>query len=349
MLEVARRAQVALSTVSYALNGTRPISEKTRQRIFAAMDELGYHPRGVARGPGSKRSKIVALLFPNRERGLGITELEFVTSATEAARQQGYQLILWTSDVQDIGELRKFTQQGLVEGVVLMEVCLTDDRVSLLRRLEFPFSMIGRCEDLRDDCYVDVDFGQSTQVAVNFLVQLGHRKIGFVNQSKASYELGYGAAVRSQAGFQKAMDYFGLQPVTKFCRTAPQAGNEVFKELLAEHPDLTALIVMNERAIPGIYQAIAEQGWSIPEDFSVVGILSSAHVAEMTSPPLTTLDIQAQEMGRMGVELLIQQLEGQPAQSCQKLIPCVLNIRSSTGICHRKIPAQETQPADLSA
>ena len=64
MLDVAKRANVALSTVSYALNGTRSISEKTRQRIFAAMEELGYRPHALARGLASKRSRIIALLFP---------------------------------------------------------------------------------------------------------------------------------------------------------------------------------------------------------------------------------------------------------------------------------------------
>ena len=74
--DVAKRAGVSVSTVSYAVNGTRPISEETRQRIFAAMQELGYRPHALARGLASKRSRIIALLFPTPERGLGITELD---------------------------------------------------------------------------------------------------------------------------------------------------------------------------------------------------------------------------------------------------------------------------------
>ena len=70
MHDVARRANVSISTVSYAINGTRPISEETRQRIFAAMEELGYQPHALARGLASKRSRIVALLYPTAERGL---------------------------------------------------------------------------------------------------------------------------------------------------------------------------------------------------------------------------------------------------------------------------------------
>jgi DNA-binding LacI/PurR family transcriptional regulator len=333
MLDVARRANVSLSTVSYALNGTRPISEKTRQHIFAVMDELGYRPNILARGLASKRSKIIALLFPTPERGLGITELEFVTSAAEIAGELGYNLILWPSELRDIGELRKFTQQGLVDGVILMEVRLNDERVNFLRRIEFPFSMIGRCEDLSSLSYTDVDFEQTAFDAVNYLTKLGHTRIGFLNQSKPLYDQGYGPAVRTQAGFEKAMRSGGLGALTRFCRTAPQAGYEAFNELLAECPDLTALVVMNERAVPGIIQAVLDHGWNIPNDFSMVGVVSSAHAAEMMRPPLTTMDVQTKELGHLGVELLIQKLDGQTSQNSQVLVPCTLTVRGSSGVC----------------
>ncbi len=145
MLDVAKRANVALSTVSYAINGTRPISEETRQRIFAAMEELDYRPHALARGLASRRSRIIALLFPNPERGLGSTELEFVTSAADTARENGYSLVLWSSEMHDLNELRQLTQEGLVDGVTVMEVHLHDERINLLREVGFPFSMIGRC------------------------------------------------------------------------------------------------------------------------------------------------------------------------------------------------------------
>jgi DNA-binding LacI/PurR family transcriptional regulator len=333
MLDVARRANVSLSTVSYALNGTRPISEKTRQHIFAVMDELGYRPNILARGLASKRSKIIALLFPTPERGLGITELEFVTSAADIARDLGYNLILWPSELRDIGELRKFTQQGLVDGVILMEVRLNDERVNLLRRIDFPFSMIGRCEDLTSLSYTDLDFEQTAFAVVDYLRKLGHTHIGFLNQSKSLYDQGYGPAVRTQAGFEKAMQSRGLSAVTRFCRTAPQAGYEAFNELLAEHPDLTALVIMNERAVPGIIQAILDHGWKIPEDFSLVGVVSSAHAAEMMRPPLTTMDVQTKELGHLGVELLIQKLDGQTGKNRQVLLPSTLTVRGTSGVC----------------
>jgi len=336
MADVAKLANVALSTVSYAINGTRPISEETRQRIFAAMEQLGYQPNALARGLASKRSRILALLFPAPERGLGITELEFVTAAADTAKENDYHLILWSSELKSLDELRELTQQGLVDGVVAMEVHLNDKRIDMLRESEFPFSMIGRCAESNGICYVDIDFDQTVKEAVAYLRGLGHTRIAFVNHSQAEYDAGYGPAVRAQAGFEEAVRSAGLPCLSRPCRAAPTAGYEVLDSLSTEEPNLTALITMNERAIPGIMQWIAEKGWSIPDDFSLMTIVSSALAAEMVMPSLTAMEPPSAKMGRLGVELLIQKLDG-AEEVPQMLLPCRLVIRGSTGPC-RRIP-----------
>jgi DNA-binding LacI/PurR family transcriptional regulator len=333
MADVAKRANVALSTVSYAINGTRPISEETRRRIFAAMEELGYQPNALARGLASKRSRILALLFPAPERGLGITELEFVTAAADTAKENDYNLILWSSELKNLDELRDLTQQGLVDGVVAMEVHLHDKRIRMLHEAEFPFSMIGRCAESDGVSYVDIDFDQTVREALTYLKELGHRRIAFVNHSQAEYDAEYGPAIRAQAAFEAAAKEAGLPNISRRCRATPPAGYEVLASLLKEDPSLTALITMNERAIPGIMLWIAEKGWSIPDDFSLVAIVSSARAAEMVMPSLTAMEPPSAKMARLGVELLIQKLEGAEKEVPQILLPCRLVIRGSTGPC----------------
>ncbi len=335
MLDVANRAGVALSTVSYALNGTRPISEETRQRIFAVMDELGYRPHALARGLASKRSRIIALLFPALERGLGITELEFVSGAADAARENGYHLVLWPADLHDLDELRQLTQQGLADGVVVMEIHTNDERIRLLRDIKFPFSMIGRCDIAKNIGYADIDFRQTMLDAVNYLISLGHSHIAFLNHSQAEFDAGYGPAVRAQADFLAVMQAVGLQGHTRFCRAAPSAGYEVLNDLLIECPELTAMIAMNDRAVPGVMQALAERDRRIPDDFSLIAAVSSARAAEMMTPPLTTMDPPTAELGRLGVELLIEQLEEEIEDTRQVLLPCRLVVRGSTGLCRQ--------------
>src|SRR6266498_2421397 len=242
MSDVAKRAGVSLSTVSYALSGTRPISEETRQRIFAAMEDLGYKPHALARGLASKRSRIVALLYPSSERGLDLTGLEFVTSAAAAATEKGYHLVLWASDLYDPNELQQLIQPGLVDGVIVMEVRMDDPRINWLRQTGLPFSMIGRCADTAG---------------------LGYTHIGFLEHSRSAFDAGYGPTVRSHMYFEQAIEAAGLTGRSSFCSATPQAGYDAFNALLAECPGMTALIVMTYNIIPGVMQAIAERGWSI--------------------------------------------------------------------------------------
>jgi DNA-binding LacI/PurR family transcriptional regulator len=123
--------------------------------------------------------------------------------------------------------------------------------------------------------------------------------------------------------------------VTRFCHASPQAGYETFKTLLEEHPDLTAAITMNDRANPGIMRAVAERDWKIPEDFSIMALVSSVRMAEMMVPRLTTMEPPSAELGRLAVELLIKHLEGTSDENPRVLIPCRLVVGESTGPCRK--------------
>lgn len=339
MHDVARRANVSISTVSYAINGTRPITEETRQRIFAAMEELGYRPHALARGLASKRSRILALLFPTSERGLGNTEFEFITSAAEAARELGYHLVLWSSEIHGAAELRQLIQQGLVDGVVVMEVHLNDKRITYLRETGFPFSIIGRCADLTDIAYADIDFERTVSDAVAHLTGLGHTQIAFINHAQEEFDAGYGPSVRVHIAFEHATQAAGVHGVSRFCRASPQHGYDAFVSLMSSHPQITAVAAMNERIFPGILQAIADQGSSVPDDYSLISLVSSPRVAEMSMPPLTTLAPPAAELGRLGVELLVQQLGGQFLAPQQVVLPCRFVPGGSTGAPRQQVAA----------
>jgi len=332
MMDVAKKAKVSLSTVSYALNGTRPISEETRHRITEAMEELGYRPHPLARGLASKHSRILAILFPVIERGIGITEFDFITNAAHAASKNGYHLVIWTAETNDPNELQQLTQQGLVDGVILMEVHINDSRVNLLRKSGFPFTMIGRCDDDRDG-YVDIDFDETIKQAIQHLSGLGHTHIAFVNQSQSTYQAGYGPVVRTKKAFENHIASSNLNGEMRFCKPTPQAGVEVCNNLLTEHPELTAIMVMNDRALPGIIHAVADRGLKIPKDLSLVALVSSVRMAEMMVPKLTTMEPPGAELGRLATELLIKHLEGKGNGNPHVVIPCHLVMGESSGPC----------------
>jgi DNA-binding LacI/PurR family transcriptional regulator len=332
--DIAKKAKVSISTVSYAINGTRPISEETRQRIFAVMEELGYRPNAMARGLASKKSRVIALLFPGVGMGLGMTALGFFSFTAEAALKVGYNLVLWP-ELMSNRSLKDHLKNGLVDGVIVMEVSIQDERVDLLRKLNFPFSMIGRTADPRELSYVDIDIRQSMYDAVNYLVELGHRHIAFINAERVPSLKGHGPTVRSQTAFAEATwQVPGVKSIIRSVPVEPNAGTEIVSALLEEDPDLTAIITHNDYAAPGITQAIIKLGYKIPEDFSIIVGPTSPHMAEIVSPPLTSLDLPIEELSRLGVRQLVHKLEGQEPELTQVLIPCHLTIRGSTGPCH---------------
>jgi DNA-binding LacI/PurR family transcriptional regulator len=104
----------------------------------------------------------------------------------------------------------------------------------------------------------------------------------------------------------------------------------VFNLVLAEQPDVTAVITPNTEAIPGMFRAAQQKTIQVPEQLSILGVLSP-RVAEFLSPPITAVDVPAEEMGRRGVDFLIDQLEGGVPQPQQLVLRSSLTIRASTG------------------
>ncbi|WP_255608747.1 LacI family DNA-binding transcriptional regulator [Micromonospora sp. PLK6-60] len=331
MHDVARLAGVSLSTVSYVLTGARPISQTTREKVLAAMAKLDYQPNAMARGLASRRSRILGLLLPMDDRGLGATETAFVTGAAAAASEAGYHLILSPVGAEDAEDLRRLASQRMLDGALLMEVRLDDARVPVLREAGVPLALIGRTADTAGLSYVDIDFAQTVTDAVAHLVGLGHRRIVYVNHSADTIAAGYGPAARTGEAFTAAMSEHGLTPLMIPAEDSAAGGRRALTEALAQAPDLTAVLAMNERAIFGILGELAGRGLTVPDDVSVVSMVTSPQVAELATPALTAMASPGSAMGRAAVQTLLRNLDVDPDEVRQQLLPCALEVRGSSG------------------
>ncbi len=336
MADVARLAGVSSSTVSYALTGARPISQATRDRIRHAMDDLGYTPNAFARGLKSKRSKILALLFPRDGRDLGLSSLEYILGASDHAQDLGYHLLLWTTEADALDDLSRLARQGLVDGALLMEVRLRDPRLEVLRASGLPFAMIGRTAGPAGVDFADTNFDQCARVAVDHLVRLGHRHLGFVNLNASTIEAGRSNAIRLRDGILAAARADGVAMTVMPCESSIVGGRAAFHDLLAQDPALTAVIAFNEQAVPGVMSAATGAGLRVPHDFSVVSVDMPAQAALMTKPTMTTVGPTAAAMGRAAADMLIRRLEGFDPAPTQVLFDGVLDIRESSGPAPRR-------------
>ncbi|VTR77598.1 LacI family DNA-binding transcriptional regulator [Cellulomonas hominis] len=330
MQDVARRAGVALSTVSASLTGARPVSVATRARVTAAMDELGYRPNALARGLASRRSRVLALTYPVGDAGLSRTSAEFVLGAAEVAQQRGYQLVLWPFAVDDAEGIVEVARQGLADGVLLMEVHLDDVRVRALRAAGVPVALIGRTAGDADLPSVDVDFAATLSEAVAHLADLGHRRIAFVNHAAHRVAEGHGPTVRASAAYEQAMTDRGLTPVQVHAEESVPGGRAALAGLLGSGDRPTAVITMNEDATFGVVAELAARGVTVPDGLSVLAVVSSPAVAGQTVPPLTTMHAPGARLGAAGVDALLALLDDGSTPP-PALVPCRLVDCGSTG------------------
>jgi DNA-binding LacI/PurR family transcriptional regulator len=323
--DVARHAGVAVSTVSYVLSGKRAISATTRQRVLDSVRTLGYHPNAGARALASKRANVIALVLPLRA-GMNLPVLmQFATSVVTTARQYDHDVLLMTADEGPDG-LRRVAASALVDGLLLMDVEVRDQRVPLLRELEEPSVLIGFPADAAGLTCVDLDFGRAGALCAEHLLSRGHREIALLGAPHVVYERGTGFAERTLRGFTEASTH--LKAVAVPCE---ETFDEVFatvKELLEEHPGTTGLVVHNEAAVSHVLSALRQLGRRVPEDVSVVAICPD-DVAERASPPLTSVLIPASEVGQRAVQLLMTKLDGAAVPDSTLLAPR-LTIREST-------------------
>jgi DNA-binding LacI/PurR family transcriptional regulator len=299
---------------------------------MAAVDELGFRQNMLARALASRHTRIIALLSPALEHHLGRAGLSIITSAAQTARERGYRLVLWPMS-NDAHEMTELVTDGLLDGVLLMEVEFDDARVDKLTELGAKFALIGRTRDPSGLAYVDIDFDKAVADGLEYLVGLGHLHIAMVMGEAAGAHLpGYGPRLRVEDAFRAGMISRGLEPIVTSAEPTRTGGAAAVDELLLRAPQLTAIFVSNEDAAPGIVQRLEELGRPVPAAASVLSIANLPVIGEAPKPILSTLNVPQEGLGELGVAALIDQIEGGSAKNLpQTLLPCVLQIEETTG------------------
>jgi len=328
--EIARRSGVSRSTVSYALSGKRTVSEATRQRIQAVIDELGYRPNAAARALKEGRTRTLGLVIPPARGRLTFMQLEFVASVMEAAARADLDVLLSPSGGDHDRSFERIITGRRVDGVILMEIRLEDPRVDRLQSLGLPFVTIGHTARPEGTCWIDVDYAALIQRCVDHLTDLGHRDIALINRSAELLAAGYGPAKRAGEGFREAIARRGVTGLEICCADDAQAGEDCVGEMLRNHPEITAAATINEAALPGAQRALARAGLEIPNGFSIAGV-AAQNWAEQFHPQLTAADVPAAEMGATAVRLLIERIAEPEAAPKHKMFAPPVALRSSTG------------------
>ena len=327
--EIARRAGVSRSTVSYALSGKRAVSPQTQRRIQAVIDELDYRPNAAARALKEGRTRTLGLVIPPASLRLTDMQLGFVASVVEAAARADLDVLLSPSGGDHDRSFERIVSGRRVDGVILMEIRLQDDRVTRLRQTGLPFVTIGHTADPQGTSWVDLDYAALVARCVHHLADLGHRHIALINRSTELVAAGYGPAQRSLAGFTEVVSRRGLTGIDLCCGDDAASGEACLEQLRDEHPDVTAIVTINEAALPGIQRALERARISVPGRLSIAGV-AARHWAEDFRPPLTAADVPM-EMGTHAVDLLLERIANPDTPPRHMLLTPPISLRASTG------------------
>ncbi|MCM3659478.1 LacI family transcriptional regulator [Georgenia satyanarayanai] len=329
--DVARAAGVSISTVSYALSGKRPIGEKTRQRIEAAVAELGYTPNAGARALAGRRTYILAVTEPLRPDTYTPAHMAFVLATATAARAYDYDVLLLTQE-EAAGGLHRVTTSRIVDGVIVLDVLDHDERVELVRQLGVPAALVGIPEDTEGLACVDLDFAAAATLAVDRLADGGHRVVGLLGHPASVYERGSNFPIRFRDAFVARAQERGLEVrLATPDRTIP-AVRASMAELLGSGHDLTGLVMHCEDAVQmRALDILREEGLDVPRDVSVISAASTFDTSSF-SPPLDVIPLVAEESCSRAVELAIAQITGD-GEPRVELIPPRYVERGSTAPC----------------
>ena len=325
LADVAERASVDPSVVSRVLSedSRLNIRDSTRARVLQAVADLEYRPNAVARGLRKGRTGLLGLLVPD----FGNPVYPAIIKGAESAAGELGLALLTASDCDDGFGARRYAEivtQGRIDGLVLAGRSETDEVTSSLARSGVPWLILN---PQGDSCRRSLIFDdeRAAQLAVDHLLAQGHTRIAHLGGPS------WGAtATRRRAGYDSALRTAGVDPAggTITSDHTEAAGADATKRLLATDDRPTAIFAANVLQAIGALHAARLAGVEVPGELSIVAIHDLSPAA-FVDPPLTTVRMPLEELGRRAVQLLER---SSPDDAFEEVVaaPIELVVREST-------------------
>ena len=329
MKRIAGELGVSITTVSKVLNNRADISDATRTRVLAKVEELGYQRNAVARSLSLRRTHTLGIVIPDLMHSFFV---EIIAGIEPVASARGYGLLLCSS-AEDLRKERaelEMLRGRQVDGIVLASTYGSGntDMLQQLAKHGTTLVMIDRDDHPSVKCHrVLTDDQQVGELATAHLLDLGRRAVAHIAGPSIAH------ARRRERGWRAALEKRGLQPRDAWLTPGgfmESDGYRAMKRLLAVKPRIDAVFAANDPAAIGAMKAIWDAGLSVPNDIAVVGVGDIA-LGDLLRVPLTTVGWSRQEQGRHAAELLLNGLDLDEDVPQRIVIPPRLIVRESSG------------------
>jgi LacI family transcriptional regulator len=326
--QVAARAGVSLSSASRALHGTGA-SPAMVEKVRAAATELGYPPDATGRSLRLRRTFQIAFAVADIGNPVYV---EMMTAIQGELAGRGYRLTVATTGdtAESTVELVRSLSNGLVDGLVISPLRVTDALVRELRETQLPIVVIGRSLETAGLNSVSTDSAGGIGQAVAHVLELGRRRLGFLNGPTdttpgSARQRGFAEAV-SRRGF--AADAVDTETTADFTVGAGLVGA---RALLTRHPEnpLDAIVAANDLLAIGAIKAAREAGLRVPEDLAVTG-MDDTEIGQVYQPSLTSVSLRSADRGRLAADLMLGLLDDPEVGPSAVSVEPELRVREST-------------------
>lgn len=333
--DVAERAGVSKTTVSYVINDVKKVSPETRMRVKEAIQELSYEPDFTAISLTKSRSQLIGIVLPLVNESIAtIMEentyfSEMISAIEKVARENGFDILLTGLSAPE--DYRPWVQKRRLDGLLFLGIFPESIYVEM-RSMEIPAILIDTYEKHTGSYpYVNIDDEKGGYLAAKHLLDLGHRNIAFVttglnNPVEENRYHGYLRAFRDQR--VKAPESITAESVHSFgCGYATA-------EKLLQTEAYSAVICTSDITALGMMRAVHDAGKRVPQDLSITGF-DDIHISRYVTPSLTTIRQHIRTKGSLAAEKLIEAMKGK--QPDAKVLDVELIVRESTSAFTEKL------------
>jgi len=327
--DVAKAAGVSVSTVSRVLNDKDDVAPETYEKVQGVIDELGYTSSLAARSMRSHNTNVIGLIMPDVEFPFAI---EVMKGVNRAISELGYDLIVYTG-----GDTRKeSTAERERRYISLLNGSVTDGAIVVTPATTTfstasPVVVIDPNNESPDCLVVIATNHAGALAAMEYLIGLGHRRIGFIGGRPELQ-----SAVRRLQGYKDSLHQSGIPIDPELIQAGDYTTETGFlcaQRLLDLSDPPTAIFAANDQSAIGVIKAIHRAGLRVPDDISVIGFDNIPEVA-YTHPTLTTIDQSIDKMGYVATEMLIRLIRGESLHNHLYKMPTQLIVRDSCRALH---------------
>jgi DNA-binding LacI/PurR family transcriptional regulator len=329
--DVARQAKVSVATVSMVLNDNPRISRATHMRVQRLIERMGYQPNRLAQSLSSRYTGVLAVLVPALRHAFADAYFgELISGICDRAGKMGYKVMLEQAKPEFVKD-RKHVQifeRRYVDGVL----CLgTNDRNHFLEDFagdRYPVMVVDNYFDQWRLDYVACDYRSGAEQVMNYLLQLGHRRIALLS---AAPEIRTARDIKSV--YTERLEAAGARPDETWVedgKFTEEGGADATRRILERHPDVTAIFAANDKMAVGALHLLSRMNIDVPRDISVIGFDDLQHAA-FINPSLTTVHLPLYQVGVLSCEKLLERVRGR-AEKVAETLSTHLVVRDSTAM-----------------